>query len=184
MLMKIQSENANNELSKLKFENEMLCDFSTLPKTHPNHSSVVKGQLGTLKCKLKSIKVIEYVGLAKKQYSLNFLDGENYKTIMKNKGIPKSALENYTFYNYKKALLEKKTSKTSFASLRSFNQEICLINNNKILFSPVHFSRFLLGIYGIRSLPYGYKNLTVKEMDSVDKEDSDSLDEENADADK
>ena len=169
ILMKLESSNPYGELAQLEFEGEPLCDFSNLPKNSPHYSEVVKGKLGKLKCELKGETCLEYVALAKKQYSLLLQTTDGIESRCKSKGIPKQCIKNETFYTYKKTLFKKKFKTQSFNNLRAYQHQIYQTLMEKISFSPVNFSRFLLGEYGIESVPYGYKNLCSEEMELVKK---------------
>jgi len=169
MLIKLESNDPYGELATLQFKREALCDFSNLPKDSVHYFESVKGKLGKFECELKGQVCLEYVALAKKQYSLLLKDEKFVKSRCKSKGIPMHCNKDETFYTYKKTLFGKKIKKQCFNNLRSFKHQIYQTQTNKISFSPVNYSRFLLGEFGIESVPFGYKSLSPGEIDLVSK---------------
>lgn len=123
------------------------------------YSEKKKFRLGALKDELKGQKCLEYVASAKKQYS-SLLEGEAASQYSrgKSKGLPYHCLKNVTFETYKKIFFSSKISKKQYTALRSKQHQVYQMKFDCISFSPVNFSRFLLGQYGIHSLPFGYKN--------------------------
>jgi len=65
-------------------------------------------------------------------------------------------------------LFSEEIQKQSFTSLRSIKQQI--YQTERISFSPVNFSRFYLGKFGIESLPFGSKHMSSEEMELMENE--------------
>jgi len=67
-------------------------------------------------------------------------------------------------------LFSQKVSKQEFSALRSIKQKIVQVNCEQTSFSPLHYSRYLLGDYGIESVPFGYKHMSPQKIESVENE--------------
>ena len=97
----------------------------------------VMGQLGKLGDKTLPARILEYVGLRSKMYSILTVqpDGAR-KEKRKIKGVPKKAVTNVRHLEYREVLEEGSERRAAFAQLRSRAHEIAVETVEKKSLSP------------------------------------------------
>ena len=131
-------------------------DFSNYPKDNPLYSNENKSKLGFFKDELQgTLNCSEFIGLRAKCYALK-LNNENTKSEKKVcKGLGKIAIKNkLKFKHYKKCLLQGKTKRFSFHSIRSKKHNISTVRLKKKALSHFDSKRWIFDC-GIHSVPYG-----------------------------
>ena len=92
------------------------------------------------------------------------------KSRAKCTSLPKHCIDKVGMHIFKTTLFTQKVSKQKFSALRSLNQKILQISCERKCFSPLHYSRYLLGDNEIEDIPFGYKRMNPQEIESVENE--------------
>ena len=130
-------------------------DFSSLPQNHPLYNTNNYKVLGKMKDEAAGSRIIEFIALKPKMYSILYEDNRETKKI---KGVKKSVTSQVTHNEFRKALFNTEQKHTSFNSIRSFNHEVFTVQNSKLTLSPFDDKRWLFP-NGIRSMAYGHKDI-------------------------
>ena len=124
----------------------------------------VMGQLGKLGDETFPARILEYVGLRSKMYSILTVqpDGAR-KEKRKIKGVPKKAVTNVRHLEYREVLEEGSERRAAFAQLRSRAHEIAVETVEKKSLSP--FNDKVYGLDAHNSRPLGHwRNLEQLRM--------------------
>ena len=131
-------------------------DFSNLPRDHPLYDASKKDQVGLLKDEFKGQRVLEFVGLRSKMYSV--LD-ENRKTTAKAKGIPKSVTKRELPHQlYKDALFAQQPCSVTFHQIVSRNHIVEVKQQTKKALNAYDDKRYICDD-GITTRAYGHYSL-------------------------
>ena len=118
------------------------------------------GQLGKLGDETFPARILEYVGLRSKMYSILTVqpDGAR-KEKRKIKGVPKKAVTNFRHLEYREVLEEGSERRAAFAQLRSRAHEIAVETVEKKSLSP--FNDKVYGLDAHNSRPHNLEQLRM-----------------------
>ena len=133
------------------FKDKHLFDFSGYPKDSVYYYSSNKKVLGKMKNELNGVKIVEFVGLKSKMYSLS---ADNDIEINKAKRINKKLRPN----EYLDGLVNKKVVRHKMKRIQSKLHEIGTYDINKISLSCFGDKRYVLDD-GLNTLPYFHKEI-------------------------
>ena len=139
-------------------------DLSALTAAARAKAIEVMGQLGKLGDETFPARILEYVGLRSKMYSILTVqpDGAR-KEKRKIKGVPKKAVTNVRHLEYRAVLEEGSERRAAFAQLRSRAHEIAVETVEKKSLSP--FNDKVYGLDAHNSRPLGHwRNLEQLRM--------------------
>ena len=139
-------------------------DLSALSAATRAKAIEVMGQLGKLGDETFPARILEYVGLRSKMYSILTVqpDGAR-KEKRKIKGVPKKAVTNVRHLEYREVLEEGSERRAAFAQLRSRAHEIAVETVEKKSLSP--FNDKVYGLDAHNSRPLGHwRNLEQLRM--------------------
>ena len=145
----------DKDMTHKLYENKHLFDFSNLSESNFLFNTENKKVLGKFKIEYGEKKIIEFIALRSKMYSVLFNDQSNVKHI---KGIKKYTTNPITHENFREALLDSKYLDTSFYTIRSFKQKVYTCKIDKHAICPFDDKRWILAD-GINSLAYGHKKI-------------------------
>ena len=130
-------------------------DLSALSAAARAKAIKVMGQLGKLGDETFPARILEYVGLRSKMYSILTVqpDGAR-KEKRKIKGVPKKAVTNVRRLEYREVLEEGSERRAAFAQLRSRAHEIAVETVKKKSLSP--FNDKVYGLDAHNSRPLGH----------------------------
>ena len=141
----------NNNVYDQCFEDKHLFDFNGYPKDSVYYDGLNKKVLGKLKDELNSLRVVEFVGLKSKMYSL--ISSDN-KEINKAKGINKKLRHK----DYVDVLFNKKVVRHKLKRIQSKLHEIGTYDLNKISLTCFDDKKYVLS-NGINTLAYFHKDI-------------------------
>ena len=156
-------------------------DFSNYKSDHPLHSTSRKGQLGLLKSETGEKKIIEYVGIRPKVYSLLVEGDDVIKTL---KGVPHSVQYTITHQDYKNCLFNNYTTRNVFKTLRNVKGQMVTLQVGKVGLQSLDDKRLLLD--QTKSVAYGHPEAEIDRFyrsDTEKEDDDDDDDEESGDDD-
>ena len=133
------------------FKDKHLFDFSKYPKDSIYFDSSNRKVLGKMKDELNGNKIVEFVGLKSKMYSLIASDG---KEVNKANGVNKKLRHK----EYLDVLFNKKIIRHKMKRIQSVLYKIGTYNINKISLSCFDDKRYILGD-GINTLTYFHKDI-------------------------
>ena len=128
-----------------------LFDFSGYPKDSVYYGSLNKKVLGKMKDELNAVKIVEFVGLKSKMYSLV---ADNDKEVYKSKGVNKKL----THKEYLDVLFDKKVVRHKMKRIQSVLNRIGTYDISKISLSCFDDKRHVLDD-GINTLTYFNKDI-------------------------
>jgi len=156
--IKVRAENEDWRLEATEHMSQYY-DWSNLPSDHPSFSETNKKVLMKFKDETAGGRILEWIGLRSKMYSVKYEKGETKKA----KGVKKSAIKNkLTFEDYKAALFENKRYYTTFNAIRSFRQILNTVRVSKLSLSSEDDKRFIL-INNIDTRAHGHWRNTEEE---------------------
>jgi Zn/Cd-binding protein ZinT len=133
-------------------------DFSNYEPNHPKFNTTNKAALGYFKDELcGSKKILEFIGLRPKCYSLNLEDKITSSISEKKicKGLGRTAIQKrLRFQQYKDCLEKKEIKRHDFATIRSTKHKVATIRQRKKVLTHFESKRFWYDC-GIHSEPYG-----------------------------
>lgn len=130
-------------------------DTSDYPNDHLCFSTKNKKKLGKFKDEACGRIITEFVGLKAKMYAIRFED--NFKEILKAKGIQNSALKKFIQYkDYLKCLQTKCVMRTPVNNIKSIKHDMFTVKINKISLSPQDDKR-IIDANGINTKAIGFK---------------------------
>jgi hypothetical protein len=152
----------------LKLSNIM--DYSNYPKTHPKYSNIHANALGYWKDEMKGMaKILEWVGLASKCYSMRLLQYKNNTTEeameifqSKSKGVAKAYRKRIPFEDYKRCITSITSHSVESYSIQSKNHIVRTIKSTKKCFSSFDDKRYIMPC-GIHTVGYGSKYIRIVE---------------------
>ena len=133
------------------FNDRGLFDFSGCPIDSKYYDSTNKNVLGKMKDEFNGVKIIEFVGLKSKMYSLISADD---REVNKAKGINKKLRHE----EYVDVFFNKKVVRHNMKRIQSKLHEICTYDVFKILLSCFDDKRYVLDD-GINTLAYFHKDI-------------------------
>ena len=133
------------------FKDKHLFVFSGYPKDSVDHDGLNKKVLGKMKDKLNGVKIVEFVGLKSKMYSL--ISSDN-KEINKAKGLNKKLRHK----EYVDVLFNKRVVRHKMKRIQLKLHEIGTYDLKKISLSCFDDKRYVLGD-GINTLAYFHKDI-------------------------
>ena len=133
------------------FKDKHLFDFSEYPKDSIYFDSSNRKVLGKMKDELNGNKIVEFVGLKSKMYSLIASDG---KEVNKANGVNKKLRHK----EYLDVLFNKKIIRHKMKRIQSVLYKIGTYDINKISLSCFDDKRYILGD-GINTLTYFHKDI-------------------------
>ena len=133
------------------FKDKHLFDFSGYSKDSDYYDISNKKVLGKMKDELNGSKIVEFVGLKSKMYSLV---ADNYKEVNKAMWVNKKLRHN----EYVDVLFNKKNMRHKMKRIQSVLHEIGTYDINKISLSCFDDKRYVLDD-GINTLAYFYKDI-------------------------
>ena len=136
------------------FKDKHLFDFSGYPKDFVYYCDLNKKVLGKMKDEFNGVKIVEFVGLKSKMYSLI---AENDLEVNKAKGVNLKLRHN----EYVDVLFGKKIVRHKMKRTQSRLHSVGTYDLNKISLSCFNDIRYVLGD-GINTLAYGHKDIGVK----------------------
>ena len=136
------------------FKDKHLFDFSGYPKDSVYYCDLNKKVLGKMKDELNGFKIVEFVGLKFKMYSLI---AENDKEVNKAKGVNLKLKHK----EYLDVLFNKKIVRHKMKRIQSNLHQVGTYGKNKISFSCFDDKRHLLDD-GINILAYFHKDIISK----------------------
>jgi hypothetical protein len=111
-----------------------LFDSSNYPPGHPLYRVDRKAHVGIFKDEVAGERILEWVLLRPKCYAYKLENGEESK---KAKGVQRYVAENkLTFNHYLDCYQNSETLRMQQRGFRSFNHNICTVQNNKIALTP------------------------------------------------
>ncbi len=139
-------------------------DFSDYPKNHKCYNETNKKVIGKFKDETNGNPIVEFVGLRAKMYSQDVYYKEKEKNVAKTraKGVKRSVKEKsdkLTHDCYKKTLFESTITYEKMLSLRSYNHNISLIEQNKVALCNYDDKMYILD-NGIDTHAYGHYSIT------------------------
>ena len=139
-------------------------DLSALSAAARAKAIKVMGQLGKLGDETFPARILEYVGLRSKMYSILTVQPDGaLKEKRKIKGVPKKAVTNVRHLEYREVLEEGSERRAAFAQLRSRAHEIAVETVEKKSLSP--FNDKVYGLDAHNSRPLGHwRNLEQLRM--------------------
>ena len=137
------------------FKNKYLFDFSGYPKSSGYHDSSNKKVLGKVKDELIRNKIVEFVGLKSKMYSLISFDG---KEVNKAKGVNKKLRHNEQL----DVLSNKKTVRHKMKRIQSKLHEIGTCEIKKFSLSCFDDKKHILDD-GVSTLAYFHKDIDINQ---------------------
>eukprot|EP00794_Sanderia_malayensis_P014470 gene14470-biopygen11584 len=144
---------SQDQVNRVLKDHEDGFDFSNYDKEHPNYSVRNKKVIGKMKDELGGGKMIEFVGLRSKMYSLRIDDGQ---TIKRAKGINKNvAKKQIKHEDYLDCLKEQQTYSHRQRNIESHNHTIYTTERTKKSLSSLDNKRYILD-NGFNTLPYGH----------------------------
>ena len=137
-------------------------DLSALSAAARSKAIKVMGQLGKLGDETFPARILEYVGLRSKMYSILTVqpDGAR-KEKRKIKGVPKKAVTNVRHLEYREVLEEGSERRAAFAQLRSRAHEIAVETVEKKSLSPFNDKVYGLDAHNLRPLGH-WRNLGAR----------------------
>ena len=136
-----------------------LFDTSAYPKDHKCYSEKNKKRLGVFKDETESIPIKEFVGLRAKCYAF-VKQGDKTKKVAK--GVPRTAIKNLKFDNYKKCLFQKTTKTTTTEVIGSKQHRVVTKKLTKLSLSPYDNKRWVCDD-GVATMAFGdFRTLTPK----------------------
>ena len=152
LLYEIKNSNVYDQC----FKDKHLFDFSGYPKDSVYHDRLNKKVLGKMEDELNGNKIVEFVGLKAKMYSLI---GDNDKKIIKAKGVNKKLRHK----EYVDVLFNKNVVRHKMKRIQSQLHEIVTYDLNKISLSFFDDKRHVLddGIFSIFSQRCHFKTLML-----------------------
>ena len=130
-------------------------DLSALSAAARAKAIEVMGQLGKLGDETFPARILEYVGLRSKMYSILTVQPNGArKEKRKIKGVPKKAVTNVRHLEYREVLEEGSERRAAFAQLRSRAHEIAVETVEKKSLSP--FNDKVYGLDAHNSRPLGH----------------------------
>ena len=133
------------------FKDKHLFDFSGYPKDSVYYGSLNKKVLGKMKDELNAVKIVAFVGLKSKMYSLV---ADNDKEVYKAKGVNKKL----THKEYLDVLFDKKVVRHKMKRIQSVLNRIGTYDIGKISLSCFDDKRHVLDD-GINTLTYFNKDI-------------------------
>jgi hypothetical protein len=116
MCVEVETNRINDELRAVSH----IMDMSGFPPSHPLHSKEFQRVTGRLKVEYGDLHILKFVGLRAKCYALDMEARGEKKTVLKCKGVQKSAMQrSVTFEDYKKCLFENLEKEVQFCSIRT-----------------------------------------------------------------
>lgn len=171
ILMELRVDNLWEALAEVKLDGKPIMDFSFLSVKDPYYSAINKKTPGMINDDNWKGEDGRFIAKAcvnrKKAYGLKFFQnpvGKIHKDKKKFKGITAVFLSDETFQSYYDAIFTKQVKRVKVRMFRSMRLQIQTIAMKKLAFTPVNDSRYLLGEYGIESLPYGHYSLVNKTL--------------------
>ena len=144
-------ETKNGNVYDQCFKDKHLFDFSGYPIDSIYYDSLNKKVLGKMKDELNGPKIVEFVGLKSKMYSLI---SEDNKEVNKAKGVNKKLRHN----EYFDVLFGKKVIRPKMKRIQSVLHKIGTYDLNKISLSCFDDKRYVLSD-GINTLAYFHKDI-------------------------
>lgn len=133
-------------------------DYSNYDPTHPLYTKKNKSKLGYFKDELAGkYNCKKFIGLRSKCYALKLTNVKTKEKIEKKtcKGLARIAIKNrLLFEHYEECLNNGKPKRFGFSSIRSFNQSVYTVYQNKKALSHFDSKRWIYDC-GIHSSPYG-----------------------------
>ena len=133
------------------FKDKHLFDFSGYPKDSVYYDSLNKKVLGKMKDELNGVKIVKFVGLKSKMYSLIASD---YKEVNEGKGVKKKLRHK----EYLSVLFGKKVVRHKMKRIQSVLHDVGTYDINKISLSCFDDKRYVLSD-GINTLAYFHKDI-------------------------
>jgi hypothetical protein len=150
----IETENIYKDM----LEDKHMYDLSEFPEDHMCYNTENKKKLGVMKDETKANRILEFVGLKAKMYSILLENGEEIK---RAKGVGRQAIQSdITHQDYKDTLFNELALLHSFKTIRSKNHQISTLNIHKRSLNCYDDKRYLLD--STTSLPYGHKDIINK----------------------
>ena len=137
------------------FKDKHLFDFSEYPESSVYYDSSNKKVLGKMKDELNGNKIVKFVGLKSKMYSLISFDG---KEVNKAKGVNKNLRRD----EYLDVLFNKKVVRHKMKRIQSKLHEIGTCEINKISLSCFDDKRHILDD-GVNTLAYFHKDIDINQ---------------------
>ena len=134
------------------FKDKHLFDFSGYPKDLVYYDSLNKKVLGKMKDELNGVKIVEFVGLKSKMYSLI---ADNDKEVNKAKGVNKKLRHE----EYLSVLFNKKVVRHKMKRIQSVLHDVYTYDINKITLSCFDDKIYVLND-GINTLAYFHKDIS------------------------
>ena len=147
LVYKIKNNNVYDEC----FKDKHLFDFSGYPKDSVYYDGLNKKVLGKMKDKLNAVRIVEFVGLKSKMYSL--ISSGN-KEVSKAKGVNKKLRHK----EYVDVLFNKKVVRHKMKRILGKVHEIGTYDLNKISLSCFDDKRYVLSD-GMNTLAYFHKDI-------------------------
>ena len=135
-LLNIPTNDLYQDLAKL----QQHFDFSNYPKNHPLYSTKNKAVLGKFKDETAGEVIEEFVGLRSKCYSIKLANTSKATAA----GVKKAVSKNLTHEIYKETLQKQKDYFISQKSLRSYDHNIFIVQQQKVGLTSYDDKRYLL----------------------------------------
>ena len=161
LLYEIKTEDIYEDM---KADLDQWYDTSDYAPNHPLYSEKNKKIPGKMKDEQNGQIIEEFVGLRAKMYAIKMADSG--KEIKKAKGVPKMIVKkDLGFQQYKEALLNRKTTESEFAAIRSQGHQLRLLELRKKALCPGDDKRWIRED-GVHTYAYGhFKAINYEESD-------------------
>ncbi len=146
-------------------------DFSDYPEDHKCYSKNNIKVIGKFKDETNSNPIVEFVGLRAKMYSQNvyYKYDDKHKAKKTAKGVKRSVKdksEKLSHECYKKTVFESIITYEKMLSLRSYNHNISLIEQNKVALCNYDDKMYILD-NGIDTLAYGHYSINKGKTEPI-----------------
>ena len=144
----------------LKLQNYF--DFSNYSSDHILFSNCKKKVPGFFKDETKGQIISSFVTLKAKMYAFQLLEKNNSISETKvAKGVHRSVIsKNLMFYNYLDCLFSNRVLENSFSCIKSKSHRVFSSFEDKVSLSSFDDKRYMISC--IKSLPYGHKNIMLR----------------------
>ena len=160
MMYKITNENFHHLLYQIRDN----FDFSNMDKKDEFYSDIYTKVLGKFKDETAGKRILEFVGLRPKMYSILF---DNNQVIKRVKGIKRSCVDKFLHSQFKNVLFNCFQMSAQFNTIRSFKHQVYTVEQHKIALSPFEDKRWLRS-NGVDSFAYG--NYRIKKRKRLSSE--------------
>ena len=139
----IHSDNPNHRIELEKIKDKL--DLSNLEPDDQLFDVSRKKKIGYLKDEAGAKRIVEFCGLASKNYAYLVQDGDKLKETKKGKGIKALALQKrIKMRDYKERLMTYSTKSVSYHNITAKNHNLYVVHQEKVALSSFDDKRWIL----------------------------------------